>query len=265
MEADEVGLIDFGGSIVFSEFTYPFAKTSHNDILPVIGITKNAACDKFPRFSSPSNLRYFEHSTILPYIDKLNKEEGATKARGFFKNYLMARSDFHAKKAEFLEQQTQAKTPLTKRQLRDLKAMVKYERLQAKIFRNPSEKIMNLELLRIQSDFAVHLASLNEFLGQNYPRAFFRQLQSLACIKDFNQHIKTFSKSSTPLEIKEYLDFQRKYGGVLRRTALLNLGQLFKKSLRKIIDVKGLISEHLHTSRNVKNMAIATLQNGACG
>ena len=106
----------------------------------------------FPKFCSPTNLKQFEGNSIGAYLAQINDKE---KSKDFLKIYLKTSSDFHSKKAEYLE-----KSEL------GTEEQIEYEKLQAKILKNPDDDVVNLFQDKINLWYKDRLAFTEEDEGK---------------------------------------------------------------------------------------------------
>ncbi|MEW5820484.1 MAG: hypothetical protein AB1782_09870 [Cyanobacteriota bacterium] len=199
---NQVGIIDFGSSFIFDQFVEPYNIKYGDDFY------------QHPAFWPPSNVRFFDFHTILPTYFERTKSDGKEKALGFFIDYLKLRSDYHSKRADlFYEEMSKGidNNKLTTEQCKQLKESIKYERLQAKIFRNPSKKMAELEISKIFMDYLDHKSLCASFDGLQIKALAFKK-QTLDAAKQFRDNINTLLlQEDLNNNEKMFLAFQKRF------------------------------------------------------
>ena len=145
---DEAGLIDFGEAIFFD----------------IKDVEINDNQNHFPPFEAPSNIRNLEDTLISPYIYELMKSD-LKEGREFFRQYLSLKSHLvHEKKADYIENLLLTDSGISDEQRSRLQEMEHYQRLMARVLKNPDDDILNVELMKNQITYNSELAYKNEIL-----------------------------------------------------------------------------------------------------
>lgn len=99
---------------------------------------------EFPEFYSPTNLKQFEGNSLGEYLTQMDSEK---RKIDFLNLYLENCSDFHSKKAQFIEESKLGTNE-----------QVEYEKLQAEIFKNPDRDTTELFKTKIELLYNTRLA-----------------------------------------------------------------------------------------------------------
>lgn len=101
------------------------------------GVTKNGIF--FARYEARNNMNVFEGQFLVPYLDKLPKDE----ARQTLKTYLQLKSKYCEKLAHDLK-----KTGKKDKDIRYLK-QAEFEKAKAYVYKNPTDEVLDLELMKM--------------------------------------------------------------------------------------------------------------------
>lgn len=184
-ESGDVNLLDYGEAVKFD----------------VKETKQNSDNYNFPAFDTPSNLRSFEDTGLYPYLNDLSKTKGPQETRKIFTSYLQEKSNFHAKKAELLKEQVKAGNT-------DLKQAARYEALQAKLFKKPTDDLIDLESTKIQMTASAEGAYKQEILDKNPLANVTLKFFALINAKRFDLKVKEMQNRPQTTEMQEYLKMQ---------------------------------------------------------
>ena len=163
-----------------------------------------------PNFVAPSNIQMFEKASLAKYLSELAEEKGVGAARSNFKDYLKEKSNFEEKRYLLLKsaQRNTYSTDI------DANSAIRYEELQSKLFKNPSDDIVDIELSKLDVEYAFrqayYLHDENIDKQRNIIEAVPTYLYAKLAIKSYYDRISELKKSTTDSDLKEYLDFESK-------------------------------------------------------
>lgn len=127
--------LDSNSKPTFLDYQWAIPDFTYNSLASYLN------CQPFPDFEIPANDTQFETCALGAYLNEMSKNESSLNCREFLKNYLMKKSKYCQKKAQILEKNT--------RGYNYEKERIEFEKAKANVFRNPSESVINCELLRI--------------------------------------------------------------------------------------------------------------------
>ena len=192
---NEPCLIDFGEAISFD-----IRDVDYNDLE-----------NNFPCFEAPSNIRNLEDTLISSYMNDLMKKN-PKECREFFRKYLSLKSEFiHSKKADYIKNILMDDSSLSNEQRQALEEMENYQRLMAKILKNPSEDVIDIELMKNQITYNSELAYKNEVLLGNPLANIALKTNALISAKKLEAMCEKQIQRPNSLERKEYFEYQYKY------------------------------------------------------
>lgn len=224
-------LIDENNKAVLLDFQWAqkfdhFAKTNIPNVIT-------------PPFEVPSNLSTYEVSTISPYIKELVALGGKSEALDFFKTYLSVKSKYNTKLKEYLNI---AKYEIAESQLSLAKEKIRFEKLKGIVFQDPSEAVVNAELLKMNTLFN-DLRQSYYFapdLGdnKNIYTAFHHMAQAQNSAKALTEiKIPVFASK----EEKEYLQKMREYGKFLSDTLSKKYSETTHNLVSKVMNNDGIV------------------------
>lgn len=156
-----------------------------------------------------SNLFDFEMlglETYINYLDKTNTGE----AKVFFKNYLEVKSEFHKKRAEFLENALKKEKTLTPKDIKRVKNSIEYEKALSAVFKNPDDDIMDLEAKRVQMLYSFNWANKNAHFKKPTDAAQC-WMRTVIYAKQYEDSVISLSQTSDDENMQKYLGFQKEY------------------------------------------------------
>lgn len=158
----------------------------------------------------PENAQMFEMATMPYYIQSIGSKK---EKEAFLKMYLRNKSGYHFKRAQYIEKllpnwQYSNEIPL-------LKAAIKTERAKAKVYKNPSDNILKIELKKFQ-----FLSDYRDAFGHVDPHIFERNiltssssyLCSISAVQDYRKEIANQLKTCKNADMTNYLKSQLQYG-----------------------------------------------------
>ncbi len=163
-----------------------------------------------PDFVIPSNIQMFEKATLAKYLCELADEKGPESARQNFKAYLREKANFEERHCVFLKNEERRYCNTDN----DANSAIKYEELQSRIFKNPSDEILDLELskLDVQHAFreAYYLHDKNIDKPRNILQAVPTYLYTGLAIKSYYNKINEIESKDSDKDIQEYLKYEHK-------------------------------------------------------
>lgn len=150
----------------------------------------------------PSNLFLFEVNALGDYLTKLSNDK--INHRKFFKNYLEVKSEYHEQRIKFLEVCYKNKSKINQYELID------NEKIIAKMLKNPSDEIIDLEAQRCELLYFFHEASRNSFLKKPIS-TITSWTKTIVCARKYKEAIKNKLNTCKDGNMKKYLEFRNKY------------------------------------------------------
>lgn len=161
---------------------------------------------EFPQSIYPSNAFQYEGNCIGAYLSELPSED-ARKA--FSLNYLVLSSKFHAQRAEYLIDKANNN-------------QIKYEKLQADLFKNPDDNLIKLFRQRTDFKYKDRLAFTewdegfgacgNKIDEKRTTDAVVMYFDVIKSNIEYLKSVKNLKNSNSNQKIKEYLKFEEEYG-----------------------------------------------------
>lgn len=170
----------------------------------------------------PENAQMFEMATMPYYLESIGSQK---EKEDFLKMYLRNKAEYHSKRCQYIKQITQ-NWPYSS-ELASIRDSIKAEQAKAKVYRNPSDKLLKLELKKFQ-----FLSDYRDAYGHVDPHIFERNiltssssyLCSISSVQDFRKEIAKQLVTCTDSDMIAYLRAQKEYGDFwhtnLRRDAL---------------------------------------------
>ncbi len=163
---------------------------------------------EFPKNIYPSNAVQYENNCLGQYLASLSDDENKEY---FLKQYLETSSGFHKNRAEFLQRTGKGSDK-----------EIKYEKLQAELFKNPGKELVNLYMDRIDFQYKHRkmFTEWDEGFGAcghtpDESRTTNAVLMYFGVIQANIEYLKNIEKmkdtTSSP-EVKEYLEYEKQYG-----------------------------------------------------
>ncbi len=162
-----------------------------------------------PRSVFPENAQMFEMASLPYYIDKLWT---SFEKEGFLKKYLQVKADYHEKRAkyiaELLPKWYAGEKGYVQQSLREEKA-------KAKIYRNPDDSVIKLELKKLQflSDYRDAYSHVDFNLpDRNIIPSSSAYLCAISSVQDFRKEIAKELRTTYNQDKIEYLKSLEVYG-----------------------------------------------------
>jgi len=195
-ENDIAGLLDYGAAITFD----------------ITDFNTNTKDNHFTIFEVPSNIKNFESTLFIPYLNELMKT-GRKSAFELFTKYLKIRSKYIHKPnilrlQEFIKKHERL---LSKNKIHKLKKMLDYQILCSRLESNISNGILDVEFLKAQIIYNAELAYKNEILLLNPFANVAMKFNALLACKHHENIVLELLKRPNPVEVKDYLKFQAEY------------------------------------------------------
>ncbi len=189
VDADKnINIIDYGSGTKFNHTDFQTNSNNHN----------------FYKLIVPTNLKSFEDTGLFPYLQELSEVKTDKEVRNVFTDYLKLKSDFHEKRVEFLSSLNSSDD--------NMKKAIDYEKLQAKLLKNPSDEIVDLEAQKIQMTYSNEEAYKNEVLFINPLAAVSNKLFSSISANKFLTKVDSLMNRPQSIEMQEYLKSQKEIG-----------------------------------------------------
>lgn len=161
---------------------------------------------EFPSSIYPSNSFQYEGNCIGAYLSELPSEE---IRNAFVLNYLSSSSKFHAQRAEYFADKASSH-------------QIRYEKLQAELFKNPDENLIKLFRQRTDFKYKDRLAftEWDEGLGacghktdeKRTTKAVAMYFDVIKSNIEYLQAVKKLKSITSNQKFKEYLKFEEDYG-----------------------------------------------------
>jgi len=193
-----VNILDYQFGTTFSPYN-----TSEN--------SKNFKCTSF---QMPSNAQMFEMASLPFYLKDMGRKYPKKEVSEVFKAYLNAKSDYCKQRALHLSGMSSEKS--------------KYEALQAKFYKRPSDDMVNLQALKLQLMYAhrktFSIVDPNGQGDKNIMSAIPSYIYTATCAKKFTESAKALkSKTTGDPDLKEFLDYEIKFGEYWQNQMLTEL------------------------------------------
>ena len=170
------------------KFSYPDSHTNDEYI-------------NFPSFVIPANAQMFEHANLCFYIEKMYSGE-----KDFFRNYLSLKSDYHDRRRVVFAN------------LGSTSPAIRYEYLLNKFLKNPTDDILALQALKLQTLYSFREAystmDPNKKVDKHIFSAPYLYLETAFSAKQFVDYAKRLRANSSTFnkEYNEFLDLEIKFG-----------------------------------------------------
>lgn len=163
-----------------------------------------------PASHFPENAQMFEMATMPYYLESIGTQKDK---EDFLKMYLQNKSAYHSKRCQYIKQITQ-NWPYSS-ELASIRDSLAAEEAKAKVYRNPSDKLLKLELKKFQ-----FLSDYRDAYGHVDPNIFERNiltssssyLCSISSVQDFRKEIAKQLVTCTDRDMRAYLKAQQDYG-----------------------------------------------------
>jgi|GEM_PF-4665276 len=159
-----------------------------------------------PPHSTAGNFRSFEACTLYVHMNGL---KNPSLARQVFIDYLKARSDHHSQRAVSLK----TRKPESFLMKSDLDKAAQLEEIQARLLKNPSTHVINLEARQCQlSSLWLDLYNFLNFNKENekkFQHAITAKSATFKVIKSSLEYIEKLQKTSPSPDMLDYLHFQK--------------------------------------------------------
>lgn len=186
---------------------------------------------KFEDNPSSSNITNFENGAFCSYLTKFSKNKSNAEVRELFNQYLQVKSNFYEVRVSKMEELLKTSN-LNEQQTENIKKEIENEKILAKMLKNPTEKIIDLEATKLQVNYASHkAATLEDFLGDIVGSAI-SKLKIMFTVRDFN---KTCDKLI--IDNAENADMV-KYLAISKEMIDSNLDKLFEFKKVKMDEVR---------------------------
>lgn len=247
INGDKITILDFGDSIVVTPEKLKKEITGKN----LLEMSKN------PYIQMLSNLECFETRTLAPYLIKIKHKKGDEEIYKQLTAYLQASSKYHSKMANYIK--TKLNLCSDKNKSEYLKKAVHYENTLAKIYANPNNKVLNIELSKI---LLKHIAKELEFAvnslknGNKYSNDIERLKNKVKIDENIKIIVKNILNSLEKVNKKSYVDVNKKY--------VLNLKKKIAKmenplSSETLSDTQK-ASEHKYNETNTEGILFKTTE-----
>lgn len=200
-----------GKNILLNNDQVNFIDYQWTQIVPKINIYDTEKVEKMllPKSVFPENAQMFEMASIPYYIDSLWTSFGK---ENFVKKYLQAKSEYHENRAKHIKHLEpnwfSSEKHLIRQSLRE-------ESAKAKIYRNPEDDIIKLELKKFQflSDYRDAFSHVDANLpNRNIIPSASSYLCALSAVQDFRKEIGLQLSSCHDGTKREYLKSMMEYG-----------------------------------------------------
>lgn len=168
-------------------------------------------------FELPSNAKNFEEFGLPQYLRTLKTRE---EKFDFMKKYLMAKSDYHAKRAELIYSE-EGKT--------EESARLGIESFRKELFKDPPDSVVNFELYKADTMIFEALKAIDKkwaegcgkYTGKPKPEAkldcMILMFECLKCADNIMLEAETLAKSNKSPHEKMYFELEQETAAVLRQ------------------------------------------------
>lgn len=165
------------------------------------------------KFELPSNILIFEKAGLTSYLAKTNDAEHRKET---LKLYLQNKADFLERRRNYVLSQIN-----TDSIPEETENAIKYDKICSKVYRNPSDEVVDLEAKKLQ--FLYSHRQISTLIDPNLekdaqiitvPTLYLYTLEST---KDFINSAKELENSSTDDTMKTYAKYQQEYGDIYMR------------------------------------------------
>lgn len=192
---NRAGLIDFGEAIAFKDEE----------------LEKNTGENHFAPFEAVSNTKNFESTFLTPYINELAQQDPKA-AKELFREYLTLKAEYiHKPAAQRLTELVKSESMLDRDEKLKVIDIVQYQQFMEKMLTNPTETVLNAEMLKAQIPYNSELAYKNEILLLNPLANVTMKFNSLLAAKKLENLAAEGQKGIKSTDTKTYLEYQEKY------------------------------------------------------
>ena len=159
----------------------------------------------FPEGVIPSNVEHYESTGFASYLNKYFASNGQSQTRNFLKDYLIKKSEYHHRRYRFFKDYLAQKGLISK----DMENALKFERALYKVYENPTEDVLDIELMRMEF-LRAHKKSYS-FIDPNMEKSV-NMFNSLPYVSNAILSVKNFSYNLDKLSGKYENDkYMRRY------------------------------------------------------
>lgn len=159
----------------------------------------------FPYYMIPANAQMFEMSNLPYYLNKYPSDTDHQEVKAFYKKYLTEKSKYHKERFEIYKKQPWIHSDA-----------LRYEYLQGKVLKNPSDDIVKLQAEKLQIFYAFRevFSTLDRYnqdernLLSSVPLSFYAAISA----KKFADSAKKMKETTSDPDTKEFLDYEAKLG-----------------------------------------------------
>lgn len=166
--------------------------------------SKNDEMFKVPPFMAPANSYMFEMANLPFYLSKLSDTNQKNEVKDVFVTYLKEKSEYYKNRTNMLRFQKASNE------------MIEYEQLQSKFLKNPSEKTIDVEALKLQTLYSFRqvfsITDKNSESKHNIIATIPYYLYTAACAKKLIDSAQKYQNSSSDESFKKLMDYEIKFG-----------------------------------------------------
>lgn len=197
-------LLNSSGKVNFIDYQW-------TQIVPQINFYDSEKVIKMllPKSVFPENAQMFEMASLPYYIDKLWT---SYEKESFLKNYLKAKAEYHNSRAKYIAKLEPNWYSGEKHLIR--KSLIE-EEAKTKIYRQPSDTVLKLELKKLQflSDYRDAYSHVDSNLpDRNIIPSSSAYLCAISAVQDFRRDVARELRFCTNSDMREYLNSLETYG-----------------------------------------------------
>lgn len=199
----------------------------------------------FPFGIIPSNVHHYESSGFASYLFKHFQNNDKTKTRTFLKDFIQSKSQYHDDRYNYFKQLAQNEGVYLKKSSegvidhnKPIYTGLKLEHALSKVYQNPNEDVLDIELQRIEflraDRKAYNYIDANTIAPSNVFNAIPYKINAMLSAKHFLKELSQYEKQ---YENDKYMSRYIKYNTEITKNYYNKFGQWFNGTLNYLDDL----------------------------